>query len=128
MTAFALVLQSKLTQLVSMEATKQSSTGSQVTTLKLQAHTHMKLTVKEIAMLSDIINSEYQDGNPVDNHVWLDYVVDSKSRGGVLTSLQSKGLVSVNIVPMSKSDNRHNGISDSTIAITALGFTAYSTN
>lgn len=85
------------------------------------------ITPKEKALLSSIVNSEYQDGNPVDNPIWLDYVVDSKSRGGVLTSLQRKGLVTVILIPMARSDNRLNGITDSTIAITQAGLDAVNT-
>lgn len=85
----------------------------------------MNLTEKERAMLADIIGSEYQDGNPVDHDIWLDYVTGSKSRGGVLSSLQSKGFVRLHIVPMAKSDNRQNGITDSTVAITQAGFDAF---
>ncbi len=83
-----------------------------------------KLTSKEIALLRQIVDSEYQDGDPTDHDVWLDYIVNTRSRGGVLTSLQRKGLVKVHIVEMAKSDNRQNGISDSTVAITAAGVAA----
>lgn len=84
------------------------------------------ITPKEKALLLAIITSEYQDGsNPVGNPVWLDYIVDSKSAGGVLTSLQAKGLVRVNLVSRANSDNyKFNGITDSTIAITEAGMIA----
>lgn len=84
--------------------------------------TVQNITEKERTLLRAIVSSEYQDGGPVvGHHVWLDYIVDTKSRGGVLTSLQSKGLVDVNIVPLSRSNNREAGISDSTVAITEAG-------
>jgi len=83
------------------------------------------ITAKEKELLASIVNSEYQDGgDPAGHHVWLDYIVDSKSRGGVLTSLQKKGCVELNIVSLSKSYNRKNGISDSTVAITETGIKA----
>ncbi len=84
------------------------------------------LTEKERALLTEIVDSEYQDGgNPVDNPVWMDYIVNSKAKGGVLTSLQSKGLVRVNLISRTDSDNfKFSGITDSTIAITETGFAA----
>lgn len=85
----------------------------------------MNLTEKEKALLHDIVKSEYQDGNPVGHSIWLDYVVDSKSKGGVLTSLQRKGFVEINLVPLADSDNRAAGISDSTIELLPAGYAAY---
>ncbi len=84
-----------------------------------------QITEKEMAVLKSIVDSEYQDGNPVGHMIWLDYVVDSKSRGGVLTSLAKKGWVEFEIVPLNKSNNRQAGISDSTIWITDAGFHRY---
>lgn len=86
----------------------------------------VSITPKERQVLTDIVGSEYNSDNPVDYPIWLDYVIDSKSRGGVLTSLQKKGLVTVTIVPKAESDNRLAGISDSTISITQKGFDALS--
>ena len=85
------------------------------------------MTIKEQILLERIIDSEYQDGgnDPVDHEVWLDYIVNSKSRGGTLTSLVKKGFVKIEIIPMSKSGNRANGISDSRISITRAGMSAY---
>lgn len=82
------------------------------------------LTEKEKALLLEIVNDEYQSGNPVNHAVWLDYIVTTQAKGGVLTSLQSKGFVVVNMVPFKKSDNKVNGITDSTVAITQAGFDA----
>ncbi len=88
----------------------------------------MNTTTKELKVLSDIANSEYQDGaDPVGHGIWLDYVIDSQSRGGVLTSLVKKGLVKIVMVPMSESWNRSNGISDSTVEMTAAGMAALET-
>lgn len=85
----------------------------------------MNITTKEASLLSDIYNSEYQDGERAGNKIWLDYVLGSKSRGGVLTSLQAKGLVGVKIVAKAVSDNRQNGISDSTVWLTEAGVAAF---
>lgn len=85
------------------------------------------ITPKEVALLRAIATSQYQDGTGEDviNHdIWLDYVVDSRSRGGVLSSLIKKGLVSVTIIPLAQSDNRQNGISDSTVCLTEAGYRA----
>ncbi len=85
------------------------------------------LTTKETKLLREIAESEYQGCDSIANcAIWLDYVVNTRSRGGVLTSLQKKGLVEVVIVPKSVSDNRANGISDSTVALTDAGAAAYS--
>lgn len=87
-------------------------------------NTPIPITPKERAFLQSIVDSEYQDGDPTDNHIWLDYVTGSKSKGGVLASLMKKGLVNVHLVAKAVSDNRFNGISDSTIAITEAGMQA----
>lgn len=81
----------------------------------------MNITRKEKALLQKIYSSEYQDGSRIDHDVWLDYIVDSRPLGGVLTSLQNKGLVTVKMVPMNQSANAQNGITDSTVALTAAG-------
>jgi hypothetical protein len=85
----------------------------------------MKVTAKEIEVLKAIANSEYQDGeNPVDHDVWLDYIVDSKSRGGVLTSLMAKGLVRA-FITKEYIDSHNKAIGTlSTVAITQAGFDA----
>ncbi len=84
------------------------------------------MTTKETKLLSAIAESEYQGCDEIANcGIWLDYVVNTKSRGGVLTSLQKKGMVTVVIVPKNESDNRANGISDSTVALTEAGAAAY---
>ena len=93
---------------------------------------------KEVSLLTAIVDSEYQYSSEViGNEVWLDYLVDSESRGGVLTSLLNKGFVSVHFVDRAKSDNyRFSGITDSTraslsarclfaaVSITEAGLTA----
>lgn len=80
-------------------------------------------TEKEIKLLRTIADSEYQDGEcPVGNAVWLDYIVNTKSRGGIVSSLQKKGFVELVLVPKRESSNRQHGISDSTVAITLAGF------
>lgn len=82
----------------------------------------MGTTDKEQKLLADIAASEYQDGGElVGHHVWLDYIVASRSRGGILSSLIKKGLVEVDVVPFAQSDNRQNGVSDSTVALTRAG-------
>lgn len=81
------------------------------------------ITSKEREALRLIVNSEYQDGgDPVGNAVWLDYIFNSKSRGGVLTSLKSKGLVGFNLSP----DRPSGTITESTVWITEEGMEAYS--
>jgi secreted Zn-dependent insulinase-like peptidase len=78
------------------------------------------ITSKEKALLKLIASSEYGDG-PGDT-IWLDYVVDSKSKGGVLTSLKKKGLVEFTLVAKENSDNWRDGhITDSTINLTEKG-------
>jgi len=78
------------------------------------------VTVKEAALLNDIITSEYQDGEDVVGHdIWFDYIVDSKSKGGVYASLLAKGLVTSSL-----STRKTCGITESTIAITQQGFDA----
>ncbi len=79
-----------------------------------------KLTEKEWAMLNSIVNSEYQDGDVVGHDIWLDYVVDSKSRGGVLQTLAKKGFVEYTISTSQVAD-----ITESTISITQSGYDAY---
>ena len=79
-----------------------------------------KITSKEKALLTLVAKSEYGDG-PGDT-IWLDYVVDSKSKGGVLASLMKKGLVECTFISKEKSDNyRNSGITDSTINLTEKG-------
>jgi hypothetical protein len=79
----------------------------------------LHITIKEIRLLQEIFNSEYQDGERVGHHIWLDYVVDSKSRGGVLASLITKKLVDVNFVAPENSDHwKDHKITDSTVALT----------
>lgn len=85
------------------------------------------LTAKEKELLTAIVESEYQsnvDEGVIDYDIWFDYVVNTKSKGGVFASLQSKGFVNATIVPKAKSLMRCNGISDSTLSITAEGFAA----
>jgi hypothetical protein len=85
----------------------------------------MKLTSQEHKLLKSIATSEYQDGSPLaGNSIWLDYIVDTKALGGVLSSLLKKELVTVDIIPMNRSDNSQNGISDSTVALTQTGVDA----
>lgn len=87
----------------------------------------MNITQKELNLLKMIDSSEYGEAGSGDP-VWLDYIVNTRALGGVLTSLQAKGLVAVSIVPMTMSDNAANGISDSTVYITALGLAALNEN
>ncbi len=52
------------------------------------------LTDKEVTMLRKIQVSEYHNGaNPINNPVWLSCVARTQSDGGIITSLQSKGLI-----------------------------------
>ena len=83
----------------------------------------MNITSKELALLNIIAKSEYQDGaNPIGHHVWLDYIVNSQSEGGVLASLHKKGLIALVLIDKEHSDNwQNNRITDSTVAITAAG-------
>lgn len=82
----------------------------------------MKITLKERAMLKRILDSEYQDGSPIDHDIWLDYVANTKSEGGVLSSLVKKGLIKLFIVSKADSDNyRFSRITDSTVCLTKLG-------
>ena len=79
-----------------------------------------KITSKEKALLKLVAGSEY-GGGPGDT-IWLDYVVDSKSKGGVLASLMKKGLVECTFVTPEKSDHwRDHKITDSTINLTEKG-------
>jgi len=77
------------------------------------------VTVKEAALLNDIITSEYQDGDVVGHDIWFDYIVDSQAKGGVYASLLAKGLVTSSL-----STRKTCGITESTIAITQQGFDA----
>jgi hypothetical protein len=84
------------------------------------------LTSKEIKLLKSVIDSEYQDGEVIDNPIWMDYVVNTKSHGGVLASLKKKGLVNFTLVAKEDSNNWRDGrITDSTISITAKGYLAF---
>ena len=81
-----------------------------------------KVTPKEAALLNDIITSEYQDGDVVGHDIWFDYIVDSKSKGGVYASLLEKGFVTASL-----STQTHGcDITESTIAITQAGLDAVS--
>jgi hypothetical protein len=84
--------------------------------------TTQNVTSKEAALLNDIISSEYQDSNVVGNEIWFDYIVDSKSKGGVYASLLSKGFVTAIMSTEKQCD-----ITCSTIAITQAGFDAVAT-
>ena len=81
------------------------------------------VTPKEAALLNDIISSEYQDGDVVGHAIWFDYIVDSKSKGGVYASLLEKRFVTASL------STQRNGcdITESTIAITQAGFDAVAT-
>jgi len=80
----------------------------------------IKITPKEKALLKLIAKSEYGEG-PGDT-IWLDYVVDSKSKGGLLASCLKKKLVECSFVLPEKSDHwRDHTITDSTINLTELG-------
>lgn len=56
--------------------------------------TALKITDKEREMLQTIWDSEYQDGDPVGHHVWLEYICEpfGRSAGGIMASLVKKGL------------------------------------
>ena len=80
----------------------------------------MKTTEKEKAVLKGILNSEYQDGeDPIDREVFTFSVnppegCDRTSMGGIIASLEKKGLIFV---------GEDEG--DDTIAITAEGMKNY---
>jgi hypothetical protein len=58
----------------------------------------IETTTKEREMLKKIRDCEFHDGrNPVEDAVWLNVIAGSKVDGGVVTSLQSKGLVKVEL-------------------------------
>jgi hypothetical protein len=87
--------------------------------------TTTKLTAKEIEMLKAIVDSEYIDGeDPVEHEIWFDYVVDSKSKGGVFTSLQEKGFVKAYITKEKLDRSDRFSPTTSTIRITQAGFDA----
>jgi secreted Zn-dependent insulinase-like peptidase len=88
----------------------------------------MNITPKELDMLFSIAESEYNSSGDVTDDVWFDYIVTSQSLGGVVTSLQKKGLVEVKMIHIMDSDNRVAGISDSTIHLTDAGADAYRAN
>ena len=77
------------------------------------------VTLKEAALLNDIISSEYQNGDVVGHDIWFDYIVDSTSKGGVYASLLAKGFVTASL-----SDQKVGDVTESTIAITQAGFDA----
>lgn len=78
----------------------------------------MTITAKERSMLIKIRDCEFHDGrNPVNSPVWLNCIAESKSDGGVLTSLQTKGFV---IVTVYRSQNDP----DNVVEITQAGFDA----
>ena len=77
------------------------------------------VTLKEAALLNDIIASEYQGDDIVGHDIWFDYIVDSRAKGGVYASLLNKGFVTASL-----SDQKQGDITESTIAITQAGFDA----
>lgn len=65
-----------------------------------------QLTDSELAMLKKIRDCEYHDGRePIGDNVWLNVIATSMADGGVLTSLQKKGLVQVTIYSPVSNDN-----------------------